>query len=90
MPKFRRIGAVVEASQWFKHGDHPAVKPARGAPPYPPGTMTMEEGEPIGFLDTPAGEQKVHSGDWVLPEPTGDGFYPCAADRFGALYEPVE
>lgn len=29
-------------------------------------------------------------GDWVMPEPDGEHFYPCKPDIFAATYEKVE
>ena len=33
---------------------------------------------------------KLEGGDWVIPEPDGEHFYPCKPDIFAATYEPVE
>ena len=31
----------------------------------------------------------VKAGDWIVAEPDGMGFYPCAAAIFETTYEPV-
>ena len=31
----------------------------------------------------------VELGDWIIREPDGSGYYPCAADVFAATYEPA-
>lgn len=28
-------------------------------------------------------------GDWIIPEPDGEHFYPCKPDIFAAIYEPA-
>ncbi len=28
-------------------------------------------------------------GDWILPEPKADRYYPCKPDIFAATYEPI-
>ena len=39
-----------------------------------------------------AHDQRVYlaDGDWILPEPDGEHFYPCKDDIFRATYEEVE
>jgi hypothetical protein len=32
---------------------------------------------------------KVVDGDWILPEPDGEHFYPCKPEIFAATYEPI-
>lgn len=31
----------------------------------------------------------LEDGDWVIPEPDGEHFYPCKDSVFQATYEPV-
>lgn len=91
MPKYRRKSAIVEATQWFNHGDHPAVHPVRSDLPMPAGATTIVDDEIVGFVSTVSGEQMIRPGDWVMPEPNGvSGFYPCSAAAFAQLYEPAE
>jgi hypothetical protein len=51
----------------------------------------IDEEEPKYYVIT-AHAQRVYlvPGDWILPEPDGEGYYPCKDDIFKATYEPVE
>ena len=33
---------------------------------------------------------KVEEGDWIIPEPDGEHYYPCKHDIFEKTYEPAE
>lgn len=79
MARYRKKPVVVEAVQWFKPGDHPAVT-----------TTAPERGslEPRGVVQTAGGKAIVYPGDWVITEPDGRGHYPCKPDIFDATYEP--
>ncbi len=33
---------------------------------------------------------QINFGDWVIPEPDSEHFYPCKPDIFAATYEPCE
>lgn len=81
MARFRKKPVVVEATQWFKPGDHPAVKKTA------PGRGSLK---PRGVVQTAGGTAIVDPGDWVITEPNGRGHYPCKPDIFEATYEPVE
>lgn len=73
--KFRKKPVVVEASQWFKDGDHPAV----GRHP-----------ESVqGFIRTLEGIMLVTPGDWIITGVHGE-HYPCKPDIFAATYELAE
>lgn len=74
MPKFRRKSAVVNAEQFM----HPSMTPA--------GVFVTENGS--AYVIT-AHAQRVYlePGDWILPEPNGDGYYPVKPDIFAATYE---
>lgn len=73
---FRKKPVVVEANQFT----HPAT------PPY--GVRTEEDGR--AYVVT-AHLQKVYlePGDWILPEPDGEHFYPVKPDIFAATYDPL-
>lgn len=73
--KFRKKPVVIEATQWFKMGDHPAVY----------------EGGLSGcyFVETLEGEHRVRPGDWIITGVKGE-HYPCKPDIFTMTYEPVE
>ena len=75
--KFRKKPVVIEATQWFKHGDHPKVYDS----------PMLSDGE--GFVRTLEGVLKVTSGDWIITGVKGE-HYPCKPDIFEATYEKVE
>lgn len=78
MSKFRSKPFVVEAVQWFKDGDHPAV---------------TSDANVVGSGATVRGKNglvSVSPGDWIITEPDGSGHYPCKPDVFAAKYEPDE
>lgn len=76
MARYMKKQVVVEAVQWFKHGDHPAVVAESG-------------GDPCGYVDTPEGRLKVAPGDWIITGIAGEN-YPCKPDIFAKLYTPAD
>lgn len=76
MGRFVKKQMVVEAVQWFKHGDHDAVI----ADPENPGS---------GFIDTLEGRLRVGPGDWIITGVAGES-YPVRPDIFEQLYEPAD
>ena len=74
--RFRKRPIEVEAEQFL----HPATSPR--------GVFTEEDGR--AYVIT-IHLQKVYleSGDWILPEPDGEHFYPVKDDIFRATYEAV-
>lgn len=83
MAKFRKKPVVIEAEQWFKHGDHPAVKR--------PNLFTRNEDYACGrgIIETLEGPHVVTPGDWIIRGVKGE-LYPCKPDIFEATYEPVK
>ena len=79
--KFRKKPVVIEATQWFKMGDHPAVEQAL--------TFKMEDCIDKGFIHTLEGGHIVTPGDWIITGVKGE-HYPCKPDIFEMTYEPVE
>jgi hypothetical protein len=76
--KFRKKPVVIEATQWFKHGDHPEV------------TQRKSFGnEHKGWIETLEGGHEVTPGDWIITGVKGE-HYPCKPDIFEATYERVE
>jgi hypothetical protein len=74
--KFRKKPVVIEATQWFKDGDHPVVY--------------MHPADPvIGRIHTLEGIHYVTPGDWVITGVKGE-HYPCKPDIFEMTYERVE
>lgn len=74
--KFRKKPVVIEATQWFKDGDHPAV-------------TAYVWGEGCGWIMTLEGGHIVTPGDWVITGVKGE-HYPCKPDIFAMTYELVE
>ena len=70
MARYLKKSVVVEAVQWFKHGDHSAV--------------LMGSAEKA-YIDTPEGRLRVEAGDWVITGIAGEN-YPCKPDFFERLY----
>lgn len=87
MAKFRKKPVVIEAVQWFKDGDHPAVRRATRdqAIGLVPGLLW----EHAGWVATLEGGHVVKPGDWIITGIKGEN-YPCKPDIFSATYEPVE
>ena len=80
MAQYRKKPVVIEAVQWFKDGDHPAVvltAPAIGEARSVPAIYTLE------------GWMFVSPGDWIITGVQGEQ-YPCKPDIFEATYEPVQ
>jgi hypothetical protein len=76
--KFRKKPVVIEATQWFKNGDHPMVYTKHGS-----------ASDLWGYIKTLEGEHIVTPGDWIITGIKGE-HYPCKPDIFAATYEPVE
>lgn len=80
MAKFRKKPVVIEASQWFKHGDHPAV-------------FELPAGYPTdgraAWVPTLEGGHVVTPGDWIITGVKGEN-YPCKPDIFEQTYEPAD
>ena len=71
---FRKKPVVIEATQWFKQGDHPMV-------------FTNDDGTPE--IWTLEGNHQVTSGDWIITGVKGE-HYPCKPDIFELTYEEVQ
>lgn len=104
MPKFSKKPVVIEASQWFKFGDHHAVEvygfSRSGASPLGlticascKGEMHMNLGRNVmhthGWVDTLEGGHIVCPGDWIITGVKGER-YPCKPDIFSMTYEESE
>ena len=74
--KYRRRVTETEAIQFNKMGDHSAV---------------MQEVTGYFYVITAHGAKAyLNSGDWILPEPNGEGFYPVTNEIFHATYEELK
>ena len=76
--KYRKKPVVIEATQRFKMGDHPAVERFRD-----------DISESIGWVDTLEGGHIVNRGDWIITGMKGE-HYPCKPDIFEMTYEVAE
>ena len=80
--KFRKKPVVIEASQWFKDGDHQHVR--RVSHPY-----DSSENASCAWIKTLEGGHIVTPGDWIITGVKGE-HYPCKPDIFAMTYEPAE
>ena len=76
MGRYLKKSVVLEAVQWFKHGDHAAV-------------LAGSAGDAIGYIDTPEGRLRVDPGDWIITGIARES-YPCKPDIFEQLYTPAD
>jgi len=83
MASYRKKPVVIEATQWFKHGDHPKVRENS-----PPGVSGFYGGDEklIGWIKTLEGWYVVEPGDWVITGVKGE-HYPCKPDIFEMTYD---
>lgn len=86
--KFRKKPVVIEATQWFKMGDHPMVYEVMGNAKEVGNWIVMT---PTGCYEikTLEGRMTVSEGDWIITGIKGE-HYPCKPDIFEATYERVE
>ena len=75
--KYRKKPVVIEATQWFKDGDHPAVVSGKLS------------GMPVFWVDTLEGAHYVTPGDFIITGVKGE-HYPCKPDIFEMTYEVAE
>lgn len=78
MTKYVKLPIEVEATQWFKHGDHGAVAINSYCCP----------GTELGEINTLEGDMLVIPGDWIITGVNGE-VYPCKDDIFRATYKEV-
>lgn len=72
MARYQKKSLVVDAVQWFKPGDHPAV-------------VGESDGSGGNHIETPEGRLRVAPGDWIITGVAGE-HYPCKPDVFQKLY----
>ncbi|MEY5098750.1 MAG: hypothetical protein RJA36_1469 [Pseudomonadota bacterium] len=82
MPLFRKT-ALVEATQWFKHGDHDAVQKI------PPFHHEHAGRDDLGWVPTLEGGHVVTPGDWIAGPGAKGEFWPIKPEVFQATYEPA-
>lgn len=78
--KYRKMPVVIEATQWFKDGDHFAVSKYETCDP------TMNG---YGCVNTHEGTLIVTPGDYIITGVKGE-HYPCKPDIFDMTYEVVK
>ena len=72
----------VEATQWFKLGDHPKVVGDNIL--HVSGDVFEED----GFIGTLEGVMRVRAGDWIITGIKGE-YYPCKDEIFKETYQEV-
>jgi len=87
--KYRKKPVVIEAVQWFKHGDHPAVVELPPDHPIEERAFAANIIAAFGWVRTLEGGHVVSPGDWIITGVKGEN-YPCKPDIFEATYEAVE
>jgi hypothetical protein len=84
--KYRKIPVVIEASPWWKPGDHPAV--TFPVPASVPLAAEADRGR-LGAIKTLEGWLLVTPGDFVIRGVHGE-HYACKPDIFAKTYERVD
>ncbi len=99
--KYWKKPIVVDATQWFKNGDHPDDGPSlyQGAivqyfrdPATRGDTICSKCGlmhHQHGWIDTLEGGHNVCPGDWIITGVEGE-HYPCKPSIFEKTYELAE
>jgi hypothetical protein len=92
--KYRKKAVVVEASQWWKPGDHAAViHPVPAEVPIPPSgrgrSRAAEVRASLGVIQTLEGWMLVTPGDFIICGVHGE-HYACKPEIFLKTYEAVE
>jgi len=92
--KYRKKPVVIEAEQWFGHGD---IRVVALCPIALFGTIEDswkckhcgEDKDAHGWIETLEGGHIVCPYDWIIKGVKGE-FYPCKPDIFEETYEKVE
>lgn len=91
--KYRKKPVTIEATQWFKDGDHPKVLPPEKSLLTSNvalcGHCKMLEVRNHHLIETLEGTMRVCPGDWIITGINGE-CYPCKPDIFDKTYEPVK
>lgn len=84
MAKYRKKPVIIEAEQYVEYGK--LVKGMCNSQ----SCFTDENNQP--HVHTIHNNQMVllAVGDWIIPEPDGEHFYPCKPDIFEATYDAVK
>lgn len=92
--KYRKKPVVIDASQWWIYGDHPAVKryTVRDGDPMDCGWCKKPYAEHGGIStleDTDLGMHVVCPGDWIITGVKGE-HYACKPDIFAQTYDRAD
>lgn len=87
---YRKKPVIIEAIQWFKHGDHPEVLGPDNLNlfNFQKDLLNIRPEEPFGIIQTLEGPHIVRSGDWIIKGVNGE-FYACKPDIFEKTYDSV-
>ena len=91
--RFTKKPVTIVASQWFKSGDHPAVRDITDSDDLfftGMGGATLVEREKFGVIGTlESPNHLVTPGDWIITGVAGE-MYPCKDEIFRLTYEPAD
>jgi hypothetical protein len=89
--KYRKKPVLIEATQWFRIGDHPNVRQYdQGDAIWPtPCRHCHQQPYRHGSISTLEGEHIVCPGDQIITGVMGEQ-YPCKPDIFALTYEKAE
>ena len=86
MSLYRKKPVVVEADQWFVHGDDPRVHHYATLMPDRSCHHCRKPLGAHGSIDTLEGSHIVCPGDWIITGVAGEA-YPCKPDIFEQSYD---
>lgn len=86
MAKYRKT-ALIEATQWFRDGDHPAVQ---WWEPDGDDDMVGDDEPAHAWIATMEGPLHVVPGTWIAGPGAAGEFWPIADAVFRATYELVD
>jgi hypothetical protein len=91
MPRYVKKPIEVEATQWFKDGDHKDVKPVKKIAKVSSRKCKECSGDinDHGWIYTLEGGHIVCPGDFIITGVAGET-YPCKPDIFEKTYEKVD
>lgn len=90
MAKYRKKPVVIEATQWFRDGDHSQVHPLPSERRSDQCFIAERGHHPdvCGWIQTEEGGHIVMPGDWIITGIQGE-HYACKPYIFEQTYEPV-
>jgi len=80
---YQKLPVIIEAIQWFKHGDHKKVE---HLDPRHPIDIHAIDPDKFGWCPTLEGGHVVSPGDWIICGVHGE-YYPCKPDIFKKTYQ---